>query len=311
MKHHLIHRRSISRMLSAALATFLMVMLLPVCGCAKDDWEGEWTRTGDSSFTRAEMTITGAGGSSFDFTISLYNGNLVGQVTDMSAEYDDSSKRSARCVIPDTRAYIDFVMDDYGGLDVIYGYTLPAMEPDPNNINPQYTGVIDSELFGFEETVYITGHYERGDVEYINQTLYSAGILTLEEDDRVRDLMPDNVYMRLADCFQTWKISNGEENEEDKSYDPHSKKDKHEDEIGAYVYYGSNTMQEYAAMIIIYDDGTASAVVSMIDSAPIYYSSNAIYKDGSLTPLPVQHWLAMYNAEQEALALAQQPVTEP
>lgn len=281
------------------LSLVLFMLLLPMGGCAKRDWEGVWNRTGDATYSRAEMTITDAGGSGFTFSVILYNGNEVGRITDLTATYNDSSKRTAHCTVPDTRAYMDFTLDEYGELDVTYGYEV---------FSETAIGTIESDLFGFEAPAYVTGHYKRGEVEYLNQTLYDAGILTMEEDQRISKLMPDNVYMRLMDCFQTWKISNGEDIPGD---DPHSRKNKHEDEIGAYVYYGSNTMQEYAAIVIIYDDGTASAVVSMIDSAPIYYSSNAIYKDGSLTPLPVQRWLADYNEEQEAIAAAKQPAPTP
>jgi len=298
-------RRAACRFAAAALT--LVLLLLPLSGCAKDNWEGEWNRTGDATYSRAEMTITDAGGSGFEFSITLYNGGVVGQVTGLSATYDDSSKLSARCTVPNTRAYIDFVMDEYGNLDVTYGYVNNVIGYDPTYGYPIYsTGLIESEIFGFTAPAYITGHYERGEITYLNQTLYDAAILTAEEDERVRDLMPDSMYMRLMDCFQIWKISNGRENVNDSDYDPHSKKGKHEDEIGAYVYYGSNTMQEYAAMVIIYDDGTASVVVSTIDSDPVYYSSNAIYKDGSLTPLPVQDWLENYNKEQSAIAAAAQ-----
>lgn len=296
---------ALRRVLAAAAAALVLVMLLPLSGCAGDDWEGSWNRTGDATYSRAEMTITDAGGSGFDFTITLYNGNEVGKVTGYEAVYNDSSKTSAHCAIPDTRAYIDFSLDEYGEIDVTYGYINYVIGYDKDYGYEIYsTGLIESEIFGFAAPAYVTGHYQRGEVEYVNQTLYDAGILTAEEDKRISDLMTDSSYMRLMDCFQTWKISNGNENTEEKGYDPHSKKNRHEDEIGAYVYYGSNTMQEYAAMVIIYDDGTASVVVSMLDSAPVYYSSNAIYKDGSLTPLPVQDWLKAYNKEQESIAAA-------
>lgn len=296
----------ITRRITAFLLTLVLIAaLLPAGGCARDEWEGEWNRTGDATYTRAELTITGSGGSDFQFSLTLYNGNIVGKLTDMTAKYTDSAKRSARCSIDNAPAYIDFELNEYGGMDVTYKYEAPRDESNTmdetngNQLpNAEYLGIIESELFGFAAPAYISGHYEMGDVEYLNQTFYDAGILTAEEDERIQDLMPDSYYRRLMDCFQTWKISNGREDTGGKDYDPHSKRDKHEDEIGAYVYYGSNSMQKYAAIVIIYDDGTASVVVSTVDSAPVYYSSNAIYKDGSLTPLPVQKWLENYNKEQ-------------
>ncbi len=289
-------KNTIRRMFSGMLAVLLAAaMVLPAGGCAKKGWEGRWERTGDATYSRAVMTITEAGGKDFVFSITLYNGNIAGQVTEMTAEYTDGAKTTARCDIPDTRAHIDFAMDDYGDLDVIYNYDV---------IGEGSVGIIESELFGFETPAYITGQYTKGEVEYINGTLSQAGILSAEEDALVRELMTDSSYIRLLDCFQTWKVSNGQEDTDASDYDPHSRKNRHEDEIGGYVFYGSNTMQDHAAVIIIFDDGTASVVVSFTDSAPVYYSSNAIYKDGSLTPLPIKNWLEQYNKEQEAAKAA-------
>ena len=301
-------RAAAARIISALMAVVMIVLLIPAGGCASSDWEGSWTRTGDATYARAEMTITGAGGSSFDFSFKLYNGNLAGEIDGLSARYNDSSKKSARCSIPDTRAYIDFELDEYGDINVIYGYE-STRSPSDSDLNIMHfgkdaLGVIESELFGFEATAYVTGNYTKGEVEFINDSLSQAGILDAEEDERVRTLMTESNYRRLLDCFQNWKVSNGKENVNDKNYDPHDRKFSHEDEIGGYVFYGSNTMQEYAGIIIIYDDGTASVVVSLTDGAPVYYSSNAIYKDGSLTPLPIKNWLEAYNKEQEKLAAA-------
>ena len=296
------YRNSISRRITAfVLAAATVVLLLPLSGCAARDWEGSWTRTGDATYARAEMTITEAGGRDFIFSITIYNGNVAGQVTDMTARYTDSAKKTARCSVPETRAYIDFSMNDYGDLDVTYGYEV---------FGENSVGIIESELFGFEASAYITGHYTKGEVEYINDSLYSAGILSAEEDERVRTLMTSSNYLRLLDCFQIWKVSNGKEDVNADNYDPHSRKNRHEDEIGGYVFYGSNTMQDHAAIIIIYDDGTASVVVTLTDSAPVYYSSNAIYKDGSLTPLPIKKWLEEYHKEQERMLAAAQ-ATQP
>jgi len=287
---------SMRRRITALLLVVLMTaLLLAVSGCARNDWEGSWERTGDATYSRALMTITGAGGRDFVFSVTLYNGNVAGEVKELTAEYTNSSKTTARCSIENTRAYIDFSMDEYGDIDVIYGY---------DKFSEDAIGIIESELFGFEATAYITGHYTKGKVEYVNGSLSQAGILSAEEDERVSSLMTTANYKRLLDCFQTWKISNGKEDTAASNYDPHSRKDRHEDEIGGYVFYGSNTMQDHAAVIIIYDDGTASVVVSLTDGPPVYYSSNAIYKDGSLTPLPIKKWLEQYNKEQETIKAA-------
>jgi len=296
---------SARRAAAAIIAAVMMLLLLPAGGCAKSDWEGSWRRTGDATYARAELTITKAGGSSFDFSFRLYNGNLAGEVNGLSARYNNSSKKSARCSIPDSRAYIDFELDEYGDINVVYGYD-SIRSPSDSDLNIMHLskdalGIIESELFGFEAPAYVTGNYTKGEVEYINSTLQQAGILSAEEDERVRTLMTKENYQRLLDCFQLWKVSNGKENTTEDSYDPHDRMNRHEDEIGGYVFYGSNTMQDYAAVIIIYDDGTASVVVSVTDGAPVYYSSNAIYKDGALTPLPIKNWLEDYNKEQDSL----------
>ncbi|MBE6759579.1 MAG: hypothetical protein E7554_05745 [Ruminococcaceae bacterium] len=302
------NRTVTGRVAAVFMAAVMLFLLIPLNGCASDDWEGTWIRTGDATYARAELSIWDAGGGSFEFSFRLYNGNLAGEVTGLSAEYNDSSKESARCSIPDSRAYIDFEMDEYGDINVIYGYDT-IRSPSDSDLNIMHLsqdalGIIESELFGFDAPAYVTGNYTKGEVEYINATLQQAGILDAEEDERVRSLMTDDNYMRLLDCFQKWKVSNGKENTTDENYDPHERKNRHEDEIGGYVFYGSNTMQEYAAVIIIYDDGTASVVVSTIEGSPVYYSSNAIYKDGSLTPLPIKNWLEDHNKEQEKLKAA-------
>ncbi len=294
-------RRRITALLLAVLMTAL---LLPAGGCARNDWEGSWERTGDATYSRALLTISEAGGKDFVFSMTLYNGNVAGEIKELKAEYTDSAKTTARCTMENARAHIDFYLDEYGDIDVVYGYDV---------FEEGAIGIIESELFGFEAPAYITGHYTKGEVEYINGSLSQAGILSIEEDERVSSLMTKANYKRLLDCFQTWKISNGEEDTAAGDYDPHSRKNRHEDEIGGYVFYGSNTMQEHAAVIVIYDDGTASVVVSLVDGAPVYYSSNAIYKDGSLTPLPIKKWLEQYNKEQEDIkaAAAQAEQTQP
>lgn len=309
--NNLRHRstRAARRITALLLAIAAAVSLLPLSGCSGGGWEGEWNRTGDSTFARAEMSIYNVKAGGFTFDITLYNGNIAGELTGMTASFTDSSKTSARCSIPqDPRAYITFGMDEYGALDVVYGYEIPRSDPEQSldsiygNQLPDddLLGITETEMFGFSAEAHLTGHYVKGEVTYINQTLYDAGILSRDENERIESLMTDASYMRLLDCFQTWRISNGNDNSV--GYEEHDRKNNHEDEIGGYVYYGSNTMQEYAAIFIIYDDGTASVVVTFTDSTPVYYSSNAIYKDGSLTPLPIKEWLEDYNDEQKKLA---------
>lgn len=284
-------RRAGGRIAALLAALSLLALLLPgLGGCAPGDWEGEWNRTGDATYSRAVLTISNAGGGGFDFSMVLYNGNVAGELNDMQAKYTDSSKTAARCSIPNSRVYIDFKLNENGSLDVEYGNDL---------YSEQSLGVIESEQFGFAASAFISGRFVRGKTEYLNATLYDAGVFSPDEDARVRAVMTESGYARLLDCFQTWELIDDDYKDKDKN--EISNPTKHSDEIGGYVYYGSNTMQKYAAIIILYDDGTVSVVVSLTDGSLVYFSDNAIYLDGSITPMPITGWMKLYDAEQTKL----------
>lgn len=271
------------QIISLALALLVIASLFSMSGCAAGDWNGTWNRTGDATFSRAILEISDAGGSGFTFSLTLYNGNIAGELKNMTAVYTDSSKDGARCDIDGSFAYIELTLNEDGTMEVYFGNDLPG----ENSV-----GVIESDLWGFVAPAFISGHFERGKVEYINSSLASAGILDEQADSAVRRLMTDNQYERLLDCFQICNVGSEKGSGE------------HDDEIGGFVYYGSNTMQKYAAIMIIYDDGTVSVVVSSLDGSLKYFSDNSIYKDGSITPLPVTKWMKNYDAERD-LAAAQ------
>ncbi|MBQ9994501.1 MAG: hypothetical protein IJP17_07300 [Clostridia bacterium] len=274
---------SVKRIISLLLALALMTaMCATLSGCASRKWEGKWNRTGDATYTRAELSITDVGARGFTFSMTLYNGNIAGQLTDLYALFTNQSHTEAQYDVPDTRAYISFTLNEGGDMDVLfYDSSVGFTETESNFYSDSAS--TEMTIFGFEELAFITGNFQKGEVSYINDTFFATGMLTIQEDALVRNLMGDETYRRCLDCFQIWTVGD-EENS-----------GAHDDEIGGFVYYGSNTMQQYAAIIIIYDDGTASVAVSMPDGSLVYYSDNSIYGDGTVTPLPITRWIEKYN----------------
>lgn len=271
----------------AALA--LVLMLLPLSGCAKNDWEGTWNRVGDSTFSRAVLKISDVKSKGFTFSMTLYNGNVAGRLLQLHAEFTDRTQQTAEYSVPDSRAVVTFEIDGEGGLFVNF------FDSDVNFNETEYNAYSSSTatemaVFDFKALVYISGQFTRGEVEYINSDFHEIGLLDHGRSDALMELMPEDTYIRCLDCFQMWETVSGL-----KEDPPNS--DKHNDEIGGYVYYGSNTMQQYAAIIIAFDDGTVCAAVSQTNGSIVYYSNNAIYSSGELTPLPVQKWIELHNNE--------------
>lgn len=257
------------RVLSVTMVCVMLVcMLTALTGCGDSGWEGEWNRTGDKTYSRAILKITDVSNSGFTFGFTLYNGNIAGEIRDLRAEFTDRDKLSARCDIANTDAYILLNINNEGDIDVSF-YS---------------ASLIEKTLFELEGDANITGNYHKGEVDYLNDSLHSIGMLTKEEDALVRKQLTDSVYMRCLDCFQSYKCGVKGDGA-------------HENEIGAFVYYGSNSMQEYAGMIIIYDDGSVGIVISQNNGSLLYYSDNHIYGTGEVTPLPVTQWMEYYNAE--------------
>lgn len=267
-------KRLIARLLAAAFVLTLMCGTLT--GCAANDWKGTWNRTGDATYSRAFIEIFDVSRKGFSFDMTLYNGNVAGEIEDAYALFLDRTCEEAVYDVPGSYATITFTMNPGGDIDVIYmGGTSTA------------NYVIEPDIFGFAAPAYITGNFVRRDVTYINSSFADTGMLTEEEDSRVRKIMPDDVYARCLDCFQFWTLGSGKT------------LDKHDDELGAFVYFGSNQMQEHGAVIIIFDDGTVAVIVSRADGSLVYYCDNHIYGTGEVYPLPIKDWMTAYYAEQE------------
>ncbi|MBE6752856.1 MAG: hypothetical protein E7559_00630 [Ruminococcaceae bacterium] len=276
----------VRRVLSAVLAMVLLLAVLPATGCVKDDWEGTWNRTGDSTFSRAILRIRDVNNKGFTFSMTLYNGNIAGRLTQLRAAFIDRAGKVAEYEVPDSRATITFTLNEKGDMDVLfYDEAVSFTETEDNPYSSSSS--METTVFGFDALVFITGQFTRGEVEYINGNLYEAGVLNEEQSAALQEMMPDEVHTRLLDCFQLWEVVPPK---------PDLNND-HDDEIGGYVYHGSNTMQKYAAIVIAFDDGSVCAAVSKTDGSIVYYSNNHIYTDGQLTPLPVNKWIQLYNAE--------------
>lgn len=250
------------------LCVMLVLMLTLLSGCGSSAWEGEWNRTGDKTYSRSILDITDVDNSGFTFGFTLYNGNIAGKINSLRASFTDRDRLCARCDIDGTDAYILLNMNDDGDIDIsFYSATL-----------------VEKTLFELDGDANVTGNYHKGDVSYLNDSFHTIGMLTAEEDKLIKKQLTDSIYMRCLDCFQSYKCGeNGD--------------GAHDDEIGAFVYYGSNSMQEYAGIIIIYDDGSVGIVVSQNNGSLLYYSDNRIYGSGEVTPLPVTKWMEHYNAE--------------
>jgi len=254
-----------SKITSLVLAVLVMLTLLPMTGCAGDVWEGEWNRTGDATYNRGVLDITEYSRDGITFTLTVYNGNIAGQLINEKAEFVNNEKTEARYYVPDGfGAYIQFLMDESETfMDVIYTSSM-------------YT---EMEVMGFAEGGFITGRYDKGDVEYLNYSLYDMGIIEKSYDDQLRKMMSADNYTRLLDCYQSFEV-------------------KRNNEIGGFIYYGSNSMQTHTAAMICFDDGSVSVVISREKASMLYFTNNRIY-DSSMLAYPLDNWIEEYELEKE------------
>ena len=251
-----------NKLLSVFLILNMLLLLLPLSGCMDSTWEGQWNRTGDATYNRGVVDIYDYTREGFTFDITIYNGNIAGQVKGKKAFFDNAEKTKASWGIPGyAMAYIKFELsEDYQDLDVIFDY---------NN-----TEETEIELLGFGNGAFITGRFNKGKVEYMNSSLYSEGVVDKGYDERLQRMTSDEVYMRLQDCFQSYTT-------------------KRNDEIGGEIYYGENNMQKDTAAMICFDDGTVSVVITMESGKLLYFSDNAIYDDVMLA-YPLANWVDDY-----------------
>ncbi len=266
-------RKIFARALAAVMLTALMCACLT--GCASSKWQGTWNRTGDATYSRAQLEIFDVSRKGFTFDLTLYNGNVVGELEDCTALFLDRGCTTAVYDVPGTYASITFELNEKGGIEVLYsGGTTAA------------NYIIEHELFEFAAPAYITGNFVRGETEYLNSSLADIGMISAEEDERVRDIMPEEVYTRLLDCFQYWECRAGKHI------------DAHDDDIGGFVYYGWNRMQEQGAVVISFDDESVAVVLSRSDGSLVYYCDNHIYGTGEVYPLPIIIWMEEYYEQQ-------------
>lgn len=276
-------KRLAARLLAAVMALTLIAGLFT--GCASGKWKGEWNRTGDATYSRAEMRIYDVDRKGFTFDLLLYNGNVVGRLEALQAFFVDRSCTEAVYEVPNSHASITFSLNEKNEVDVLYmGGTSAG------------NYIIEQQMFGFEAEAYITGNFVRGETSYLNSSFVDIGMLTEDEDALVRKIMPEDMYERCRDCFQYWE--KWEETKKNSKTGLIEKTGKtHDDDIGGFIYYGKNRMQEKAGIIIIFDDGTVAIVVSRDDGSLVYYCDNHIYGSGEVYPLPITIWMEEYYGE--------------
>ncbi len=263
-----------ARILAAAM------LMAAVCGlftgCASGKWQGKWNRTGDATYSRAELEIYDVTRKGFTFDLTLYNGNVVGELENCPALFMDRACTEAVYDVPNTFASITFEMNEKDELEVLYmGGTKVS------------NYVVETEMFGFAAPAYITGNFVRGETTYLNSSFYATGMLSAEADEMVNRIMPQDVYNRCLDCFQYWEQGLTKTGSA------------HDDEIGGFVYYGWNQMQEQGGVIIIFDDNSVAVILSRADGSLVYYSDNHIYGTGEVYPLQIQIWMEEYYEAQK------------
>lgn len=254
-------RKLTRRIIMLISATVLLSSLLLLGGCGNDDlWNGEWNREGDATFSRAKVEIYKTDGDGFYFSIQVYDGNLAGELKDYRATFRNKKKTLATYQVPETDALITFQQDDEGMNVIFSSMTL-----------------LESDVFDFELGGSITGLYVKGEVEYLNTSLTQMGVLPEQYDEVVKKMLTKAQYLRIMDCFQT---SSSERN----------------NTIAADVYYGKMTDDDYGAVVVCYDDGTVSLVLS--GEKMLYFTNNSVYTaDLGTYPNPIELWLREYEAE--------------
>lgn len=274
-----------------ALSIAALVLILTACGKAggrrASDWNGTWYREGDIQAARCEVTIKNAKKSGFDFSLMVYNGNLAGQLKNCHADFEGTS---AFYYAEDPRSYIEFFFDEHDDskLNIIFTSTGEYVE---------WTA-----FENFRDNAYVTGIYAKTE-NYMFNSLSEMGILPDKSDQTLQRMMGDNVYFRLMQCFQTYSVERSSPTGSNLPYEYNGSIHMH-DGIGANIYYASMTDQQYAAIVVDYDDGTVSAAVSLENGSVSYYSDNEIYLKEQ--PYPIIMWVEKYTNEQSSHLIVSQ-----
>lgn len=275
--------KNVGKLIVLMMAVICIAIMLASCGSAggrkASDWSGTWYREGEAAFSRCYVEIKNVNKEGFDFSLTVYNGNKAGELTDCHASFEGDT---AYYYAEDPRSYIEFFFDesDDTKMDIIFCTTGNEVE---------WTA-----FEGFEENTYITGIFSREE-SYINDSLYSLGILSKSCDDTLQRLMGDTVYFRLLSCFQNYTSERSDTTGANTPYEYGGAVHMH-DGIGGTIYYASMVNQQYAACVIEYDDGSVSAAVSLEDGSLAYYSDNWVYEDTQ--PYPILIWVENYTKEQ-------------
>lgn len=245
--------------LVAVIAVIIVICAVSCTGKQSiTNWNGEWNREGDATYSRSELTIYDTDNSGFYFDISVYNGNRAGHAENLRAEFR-GDRQTATYEIKDTDAYIEFVMDEEGSLMVEF-FSVSSVESD----------VIE----GFGYGAYLSGIYAKGEVEYLFSSLSEMEVLPEERDNILRKAIDEAQYLRLLDCFQTHSTARS-------------------DIVAADIYYGMVTGDDYAAILLFYDDNSFSMIISADgDYNMTYITNNNLYTaDLGAYPEPIQEWL--------------------
>jgi hypothetical protein len=258
-------------------------------GCSDDTFEGTKTRQFDATYSRSVLKIKNQNDEGFSFDFTVYNGDVAGRLSGTAAFSNDAKNKAKFYCGENGEQYLEFSLGDDGAVDVFFygGDLREAADSGKSGETAEgyQHGISEQEVFGFAGGSYVSGRYLAGEPEYLNSDLWRQGIIGEKYDLQLQGLLPKDMYIRLLDCFMHYKID----------YDDYGDP-LHQDEIGGFLYYGYNDMSDWTAVIICYDDGSVSAIVSKEDGSLNYYTNNHVYTNKKDPPYPLVNWVSGHNA---------------
>ncbi len=262
-----IDKRKVAMVIAVPVVLILIIAVILSMSCSHskntDRWNGEWNREGDSTFSRASINIYDADSKGFFFDVNIHNGNTVADSKGLYAAFHGGDYNYATFEIADTDAYVEFNLTDEG---MTVGFISKST-------------VQWDVIEGFSYGANIEGVYIYGDVEYLNTSLSQMEIMSEERDEILTRALTDDQYARIMDCFQMWSTGRNEN-------------------VAADIYYGMVTGNDYAAIVLFYDDGSYSMVISEDGTQNMaYLTNNELYTtELGAYPEPIQQWLEDYEA---------------
>lgn len=265
-----IDRRKVALVAGAFLAIIALIVTLLSVSCAcngvNSALNGEWNRQDDATYSKSVLTIHDTDKSGFLFDFKVYNGNLAGSCENLRADFRGKSKTTATFEVKDTDAFIKFEFDKK-----------------ENTVNIEFCSLNNVEadvIEGFGYGAYVTGVYYHGAVEYMNTSLSQMEVMSEERDTMLKRSLTNEQYARLMNCFQTHETGRDEK-------------------VHADIVYGKMTDVDYAAIILFYDDGTYSMIISSDGNNNMsYITNNDLYTaDLGAYPDPIQEWLNAYETD--------------